>query len=128
MLMSEKPGHRPSTRVTGARGEELAAAYLRRKGYEILCRNYRCARGEIDIVAKDGQVLVFVEVKTGRSHSFGPPESWVDRRKQEHLGQAAAVYLEERGLEDVDCRFDVVAVRWEHDEARVQHIENAFWL
>ncbi|MDZ7296040.1 MAG: YraN family protein [candidate division KSB1 bacterium] len=126
--MSEGRDKKPSTRLKGTRGEEVAVSYLRRKGYQILSRNYRCAQGEIDIVAKDGPVLVFVEVKAGRSRSFGPPECWVDRRKQEHMGQAAAMYLEEQGIEDVDCRFDVIAVVWERDGARVQHIENAFWL
>ncbi len=126
--MSEGRKAKRSTQSKGRTGEEIAAAYLARKGYQILMRNYRCRYGEIDIVARQGETLVFVEVKAGRSGSFGAPESWVDRRKQQHLGNAAAVYLDEHGIADVDCRFDVVAVRLERGGPRVQHIENAFWL
>lgn len=126
--MSEGQKARRSTQRKGRTGEEIAAAYLARKGYQILSRNYRCRYGEIDIVARHGQTLVFVEVKAGRSGNFGTPESWVDGRKQQHLGNAAAVYLDEHGIADVDCRFDVVAILLERGGARVQHIENAFWL
>ncbi len=112
----------------GRAGEEAAAAYLRDKAYRILERNYRWARGEIDIVAEDGDTLVFVEVKTARSDRFGPPEGWVDRRKQAQLGQVALHYLQEREITDRDCRFDVVAVRTDGRRWRFHHIENAFWL
>ncbi|MGB9578459.1 MAG: YraN family protein [Halothiobacillaceae bacterium] len=126
--MNETHRRKAATKATGSRGEEVALAYLERKGYGIVARNYRCPHGEIDIVARDGATLVFVEVKAGRSGSFGPPEGWVDSRKQEHLGKAAALYMEEHAIEDVDCRFDVIAVVWEQNGVRVHHIEDAFWL
>jgi len=126
--MSDGQKRKSCTKGTGSKGEEIAATYLARKGYHILSRNYRCRYGEIDIVARDGETLVFVEVKAGRSKSFGAPETWVDRRKQEHLGNAAASYLEDHEIDNVDCRFDVVAIWLGRNGPRVQHIENAFWL
>lgn len=117
-----------SNSSTGRRGEELAAAFLRHQGYIILVRNYRAARGEIDIVAREDNTLVFVEVKTCRSSSFGEPETWVTERKQKQIGKVAMGYLQEHDLHDVDCRFDVVAVTLSGAKANVKLIKDAFWL
>lgn len=106
----------------------MAARHLRNKGYQILERNYRWARGEIDIVARKDDMLVFVEVKTARGATFGPPETWVDQRKQQQIGQVAEHYLQEKQIKGVDCRFDVVAVTAQGKEWKINHIENAFWL
>lgn len=94
----------------------------------MLERNYRRRQGEIDIIAREGDTLVFVEVKTCRSASFGEPENWVDFRKQQRIGRAAACYLQQHNLEETPCRFDVVAVTLKGPEAMVRHIRDAFWL
>ena len=111
----------------GARGEGLAATFLQRHGIEILERNYRHGRGEIDIVARDGNILVFVEVKTATTHEFGPPEGWIDSRKQSQLAKIAAAYLQEHRMSNIDCRFDVVTVDATRGQ-EIRHIRNAFWL
>ena len=113
---------------TGKKGEDEAARYLSTKGYRILKRNYHTREGEVDIIARDGETLVFVEVKAGRQKKFGVPESWVDVKKQQKIGLAAESYLNSHKIEDVDCRFDVVAVIFSGAGRQIKHIENAFWL
>ncbi len=94
---------------TGARGEQLAEVYLKDHGYEILHRNWRHGHKEIDIIALDGAMLVFVEIKARSDFRFGFPEESVDRRKQSHIRIAAAAFLEE--FPDYrTVRFDVVAI------------------
>ncbi|MFQ5601941.1 MAG: YraN family protein [bacterium] len=112
----------------GERGEQLAAEYLQKKRYRIRERNFRWARGEIDIVAQKDELLVFVEVKTARSDAFGEPETWVDERKQRQIARVAERYLQEQAISDMDCRFDVVAVKAQGNQWTIRHIENAFWL
>ncbi len=112
----------------GKRGEDLAAKYLSDGGMEILARNFRAGHGEIDIIAKDGNSLVFIEVKSNMSQAFGPPETWVNRRKQENLIRVAEAWLEENQIEDVDCRFDVVAIHFAEHPPRINHIRDAFWI
>ena len=113
---------------TGKAGEDIAAAYLIQCGYVLKARNYRVREGEIDIVAQKPDVLVFVEVKTAKSRSFGAPESWVDERKQQRIGLAAERYLMEKEIEDLDCRFDVITVDLAVQPPFINHIEDAFWL
>jgi len=117
-----------STIDTGRRGEDLAAELLLKHRYVILQRNYRWARGEIDIIAKKEGVLVFVEVKTARGNAFGDPETWVTERKQQQIGLVAERYLQEKEIQDMDCRFDVIAVKADGRQWQIKHIENAFWL
>lgn len=108
--MQEKRG-RVNVRQLGAEREALAAEYLQGRGYRILERNYRTRTGEIDLVAKDGAVLVFVEVKYRKDASCGSPLSAVDARKQQRIARTARCYLMERGYgTETDCRFDVVAI------------------
>ena len=113
---------------TGRHGEDLAADFLQSAGMSVLERNFRLKSGEIDIIVKDGDTLVFVEVKSCRSASFGEPETWVDPRKQMRIGRTAGIYLTMKGIDDVDCRFDVIAVHFHGEEHRINHIKNAFWL
>jgi putative endonuclease len=113
---------------TGKRGEDIATEFLRRQGYTILARNYRIASGEIDIIAREDNILVFIEVKTCRSSSFGEPETWVSERKQQQIEKVALGYLQEHDIQDVDCRFDVVAVKLSGGKSRVKLIKDAFWL
>jgi putative endonuclease len=96
---------------TGAYGERVAAAFLRRHGYKVLTRNYKTARGEIDLVCRHGDVLVFVEVKTRAEVDFVPPAESIDERQEEALHQTARRYLELLDRADIDYRFDAVEVR-----------------
>lgn len=96
--------------TTGALGEALACEALRRRGYEIVARGWRCPEGEVDIVARDGTCWVFVEVKTRRGQAAGLPEEALTRRKLRKLADLAPLYLAERGLGDVDWRIDLVAI------------------
>ena len=111
-----------NTRKTGARYEKHAGAYLEAHGYEILQYNYRCKKGEIDIVAKDGEYLVFCEVKYRAGVSGGSPAEAVDLRKQKKISGSAMYYLMENYLTDVPCRFDVVAIQGRE----ITLIKNAF--
>ena len=94
----------------GKRGEDAAARYLQAKGYSIIERNFRCPLGEIDIVAKHGGELVFVEVKTRTTQEVARPADSVTAAKQEHLAKAAEVYLLRKVKGEWRCRFDVVEV------------------
>ncbi len=111
---------------TGREGEDLASLYLERCGYQILERNYRFERGEIDLVAREGRELVFVEVKTRRAPGYGTPEEAVTSAKEEHMKKVAEGYLIEHHLEHQDCRFDVVAVIFEGASHEIRLIRNAF--
>ena len=115
------------TGAFGAHGEAVASAALVRRGYRIVERNYRTRWGELDVVAYDGDTLVFVEVKARRGAQFGEPAFAVDRRKQRRLVRLAQQYLLRRRLGEPLCRFDIVVVD-ERPEGppRVDVITNAF--
>ncbi len=115
-----------SRRVTGNAGEFAAADFLKRLGYKILERQYRFNHGEIDVVARDGGEIVFVEVKTRRSERFGRAEESVTPKKQELLRRTAEGYVEEKKCLNVPCRFDVVAVQVRNGKAEITHFKNAF--
>lgn len=91
-------------------GEEIAAEYLAAQGYDILERNARTSEGELDIVAKLGECIIFVEVKARRSRAFGSPEEALTAAKQRRLRRAAWAFLQEQGLIDSPWRIDVVAI------------------
>jgi len=107
------------------RGEELAAKYLEGLGYRIVARNYRTRWGEIDIIARDGPVLAFVEVRRRGSGSLAHPAETVGRRKRDRLARTAADFLGNRGWWHFVCRFDVLTVT-EGEEPQVQLIRDAF--
>ena len=114
-------------RSIGQKGESAAEQYLRRKGYRIVARNLRSSVGELDLVAEDGQVLVFVEVKARRTDTFGGAIYAVHRRKQEKLIHLAALYLARHHIKDRPCRFDVVLLQGvDAVPAQIEHIQNAF--
>ncbi|RUM33734.1 MAG: YraN family protein [Desulfobulbus sp.] len=115
-----------STVKAGKTGEDLAVQYLLKKKCVILQRNYRRRSGEIDIVVKDGLDLVFVEVKTRRSHSFGTPFEAVSLKKQRQISKVALVYLTEHNFHDQPIRFDVIAISVEGKKAHVELLKNAF--
>ena len=98
-------------RRLGAFGERLAAAHLEAKGYRIRARNYRCREGEIDIVAQDGETLVFVEVRTRRGDALGGPAESITAIKQSRLAAVAMAYVQTLPEPPVDQRIDVVAVQ-----------------
>jgi putative endonuclease len=97
-------------REFGASGEDAAEKHLKTLGYKILERNYRTKMGELDIVASDGDTIVFVEVKSRRDTRFGAPELAVDARKQRQLTKAAWIYLTRTRSYKSPCRFDVVSI------------------
>ena len=110
----------------GESGESLAVKLLKKDGYKIIERNYRCKLGEIDIIAKDGDVLTFVEVKARRADEFEGPKSAVTPKKKRKISMVALHYLKETEQMDKKARFDVVAIRSfpEHPDAQI--IKNAF--
>lgn len=114
--------------VLGKEGERIAERFLKKKGYKLVERNYRCAAGEIDLILLDRRVIVFVEVKTRTGHGFGTPLEAVEFRKQRKMIHAAQYFLSARGLHQREARFDVVGISWPQSEPLVEHIENAFEL
>lgn len=118
-----------NNRAIGAYGEELATTFLAAKGFRIIDRNYRCKGGEVDIVAGDGRTIVFVEVKTRRSHTFGVPQLAVTPFKQRQIMKAALTWLAQHRSKDAPARFDVIAITLSaNGEPIIEHIENAFDL
>ncbi|HHY60175.1 MAG TPA: YraN family protein [Clostridia bacterium] len=114
-------------KVTGQEGEELAARYLEEQGYKILERNYRCALGEIDIIACDNEDLVFIEVKTRTSRAFGYPQESITRSKQFRLKKIALKYLAEKRPLYRNYRFDVVSILMRNGKIdSIDVIRNAF--
>jgi putative endonuclease len=110
----------------GHEGEELAVRHLKRMGYRIVCRNYRSPFGEIDIIARHQGVLVFVEVKSRSTETFGSPKLAVTPAKQRKLSQVAWHYLEQHNLTEASARFDVVAIKGMQGSTHLEVIENAF--
>ena len=109
---------------TGSDGETLAAEYLINKGYEILRRNYRHSHVEIDLIARKGNWLVFVEVKTRSGNEFGFPEEFVDRKKEENIFLAAEQFMFEMNWEG-NVRYDIISVLGSRHD--VTHFEDAFY-
>ena len=113
--------------LLGKSGEDLACRELRRRGYEILARRFRTRVGELDIVARDGPTIVFVEVKTRTSAAYGAPYEAVGPRKQYKIWLMATDYLQRRGWNDKPCRFDIVAISVERDgRRRIEVLTSAF--
>ena len=112
----------------GALGERHAARLLRGKGYRLLEANYRTPRGELDLIARDGDTLIFVEIRTRTSEDTLTPLSSVDERKQQHIVRTARAYLRARRLPECPCRFDVVEVvaRPAGRVVEMRHYEGAF--
>ena len=110
----------------GKEGESAAAEYLSSSGIKILDRNFRCPLGEIDLVAKDGKTIVFVEVRARQADGICSPEESITIYKRRRLTRAALWYLKQRGLLDSHARFDVVAIRWDGEKPAINWIVNAF--
>ncbi|MFO7606445.1 MAG: YraN family protein [Desulfurivibrionaceae bacterium] len=110
----------------GRRGEELACRFLKKGGYKILEKNYRGHLGEIDLVAREGGCLVFVEVKTRSTTAFGHPLESINPRKQHQLSKVAAEYLAAHGGAEQFCRFDAVSILLVSGEPLIELVKNAF--
>jgi putative endonuclease len=111
----------------GQSGEEAALEYLRRKKYEILERGFRFHRGEIDVIARDGETLVFIEVKTRQKWEHGLPEESVTPAKQRQIRRIAEAYLALNGLPDIPCRFDILSLYFRETKGYlIRHLFDAF--
>lgn len=119
---------RPTPRPLGQRGERYAARYLRTLGYRVVAGGSRSRYGEVDVVAVDGETIVFVEVKTRRNGTLGDAAEAVDREKQRRIARTALAFLKEHGLLEYRARFDVVALVWPDGATRPEllHLKNAF--
>ncbi len=107
----------------GMLGERLAVKYLEKKEYIILERNYRCRQGEMDIIAKDNEEIVFIEVKTRTTINFGRPAEAVNYIKREHLQNIARYYLYTKKITKIPIRFDVIEIYLNKKEYAVNHIK-----
>ncbi|MDI9480597.1 MAG: YraN family protein [Syntrophomonadaceae bacterium] len=110
----------------GKQGEDIAVRYLEQQGYRILNRNYHSRYGEIDVICERQRVIIFVEVKTRRSESYGTAEEAVTRVKQQRLRKTALQFLQQENRPFKDIQFDVIAVRLAGPQAVINHIQNAF--
>ena len=110
----------------GETGENLACRELERRGYAILARRYRLRRGEIDIVARDGETTVFVEVKAREGLDFGAGGEAITALKRRRMAHVAVDYLARHGLTERPCRFDVVSIAFESPTPRIELYQNAF--
>ncbi len=112
----------------GKKGEDRAEEYLKTHGLIILARHYRYGHKEIDLIAKDGDTIVFVEVKTGRSKKFGDPEGWVSPKKRKNLIETALYFIQNENVAGCDFRFDVLAISYEKGKEVIRHLKNAFMV
>lgn len=116
-----------STKI-GLQGEKAAAQFLKNQGYKIILKNFRAAGGEVDIIARDGSTLVFVEVKTRNTNRFGEAHWSLDLRKRKHLTRVAMAYMTKEQVKDTPCRFDLVVLergQW-NEVPHFELIRNAF--
>lgn len=114
-----------STHVLGKQGEELALRFLREKGYKILQTNWRFGHNELDLIARDGDTLVIVEVKTRQSALFGEPEEAVTRDKQRAIIRSANAYVKINHWSR-DTRFDIISIILNDSESTIRHLPDAF--
>jgi putative endonuclease len=118
---------RKNKRKTGSKGEDIACEFISSIGYEIVERNYQFGHGEIDIIAKDGVTLVFIEVKYRMNLEFGPPELSITKGKQNQIRKTASAYLWENNIKDQLSRIDVIAIlQLDNQKPEINHIINAF--
>ena len=112
----------------GKLGEKTAVDFLKASGYKIIQQNYKTKVGEIDIIAKEKDTLVFIEVKTRHTDAFGEPQSAVNKFKQNQIAKAALYYLKENALLEKPARFDIIAVHYTNQNPKINLIKNAFDL
>lgn len=110
----------------GKKGEQLAVDFLSNNGYEIIERNYRFEKAEVDIIAQNNEVLAIVEVKARSSTDFGNPEEFVKPKQIKNLVKAVDEYVTVNNLE-VEVRFDIIAIVKDKNEFRIEHLKDAFY-
>ena len=110
---------------TGKIGEDIAVKYLQEKGYQIIERNFECRQGEIDIIAKDKEEIVFVEVKTRTNENYGKPKEAVDKTKKKHIYKSAEYYVCLKHLENQPIRIDVIEIYIKQEKYLLNHIKQA---
>jgi len=129
ILKRGKPSSTPDSRQRfGLEGEVEAASHLKRNGFKILVKRYRCRFGEVDLVAREGDTLVFIEVKTRGSQDFGGPALAVTPEKQKHISRVALDYLRRLHNPEIPVRFDIVEVISSGEKPLCNHIRDAFTL
>ena len=109
----------------GGVGEDLACNYLEDQGLSLIKRNFRCRVGELDLIMRDGDTLVFVEVRSRHDSRYGTPAETITRKKQRRVIRAASYYLQKSRF-DAPCRFDVVAISYPQGQRRLEWIKDAF--
>jgi putative endonuclease len=112
----------------GKWGEDLALQKVKKLGYRCIVRNYRCPLGEVDLIARDGDTLVFIEIKTRKGRSLEYAKEAVDRRKRRQLSKVALAYMKANGCSEARARFDVVVINLEGKEKEIEVVRNAFEL
>ena len=112
----------------GKWGEDLALKKVKKLGYKCIARNYRCPLGEMDLIARDGETLVFVEIKTRRGRSLEYAKESVNQRKRRQLSKVALAYMKANGCAECKARFDVVVINLDGGEQEIEVIRNAFDL
>jgi putative endonuclease len=112
----------------GKEGEDLALKKVESLGYQCIARNYRCSLGELDLVARDGETLVFIEIKTRKGKSLDYAKEAVHARKQRQMSKVALAYMKKTGCEDAKARFDVVVIHQKGTDREIEVIRNAFDL
>jgi putative endonuclease len=110
----------------GKWGEDMALKKVKKLGYRCLARNYRCPLGEVDLIARDGDSLVFIEIKTRRGRSLEYAKEAVNQRKRRQLSKVALNYMKSNGFTDVRARFDVVVINLNREQQEIEVIRNAF--
>ncbi len=110
--------------ILGKIGEDIASEFLQKKGYKIIQKNFKCRQGEIDIIAKDKNELVIVEVKTRKSLEYGAPVDAVDNNKRKHIYKVAEYYLHINKLENIFIRFDVIEIFVKNKKVYINHLKN----
>ncbi len=126
MTLKANKDHR---KTLGTKGEKIAEEFLKNKGFQIIEKNYKNKYGEIDIIAKQEEELIFVEVRTKSSAQFSDPETWVDFKKQNKLIRMANLYISEKDITNTNCRFDVIGITLtKNNNKNITHIENAFFV
>lgn len=125
MQNTQKDFHK---KLLGRVGEKQARHLLEEKGYQIIKTNYKTKLGEIDIIAKDGEAIVFVEVKTRKNDTFGAPGEAVNYKKRQKYFLVASEYLQKTKQLEASCRFDVIEIEKDDEKVQINHIINAFYV
>lgn len=115
-----------NNREIGRWGEKKAKSFLKEKGYKIIAENFRVKQGEIDLIVKKKNVLVFVEVKTRKTNFFGPPQAAVNFQKQRKIKTIAKLFLLKNEFKNYKKRFDVISIVYENQKTNIEHYKNTF--